>query len=327
MESIDISLHKKFFEKLTKGLPEAAHSSYITTLHFIVSALDILNCNHLFPKQQLIDWVYSQQVFTPGAEGFKPNGSFGGLENTKWDYSTLASTYSALCILLVLGDDLSRVNKGLVVSSIASLQKSDGSFNSHKDGLESDMRFVYCVCSICSILDTWEGINLDKLENFILSCQSSLGSIGMGPGQEGHGGSTYCGVTALFLMDRLHKLPLREELIEWLVQRQGEGFQGRIGKMQDTCYGYWIGLTLQMLDALDFVSYQNFYFYQECQFEAGGFSKYPQGSPDIVHSYLGLVSVSVLGHTGLKRVYGPLGISFEACKSVVKKPIKKLCVT
>jgi geranylgeranyl transferase type-1 subunit beta len=91
--------------------------------------------------------------------------------------------------------------------------------------------------------------------------------------------------------------------------RQGQGFSGRPGKAEDTCYGYWIGLSLSLLGAKHYISNENRDFYSECETPFGGFSKYPDiGRPDLTHSYLGLVGFSLLGVEGLSEVFAPLGI-------------------
>ena len=45
-----------------------------------------------------------------------------------YDHSHLAMTYVAICTLLALGDNLSRVNKTAILQTLQSLQKEDGSF-------------------------------------------------------------------------------------------------------------------------------------------------------------------------------------------------------
>lgn len=47
----------------------------------------------------------------------------------------------------------------------------------------------------------------------------------------------------------------------------------------------------------------------------GGFSKYPGGHPDILHSFYGVCGLSLAGVPGLKPVYGSLGICLDAAKA------------
>ena len=43
-----------------------------------------------------------------------------------YDYSHIAMTYTALASLVILGDDLSRVNRAAVVQGVKALQLPDG---------------------------------------------------------------------------------------------------------------------------------------------------------------------------------------------------------
>ena len=95
---------------------------------------------------------------------------------------------------------------------------------------------------------------LNRIDNVLVPKAHELirfdGGIALLPGQEGHGGSTFCGVASLVLMDKLESsMPLlfRKNIIYWCVSRQVGGMQGRPNKLEDTCYSYWIGGTLKLL--------------------------------------------------------------------------------
>lgn len=87
-------------------------------------------------------------------------------------------TYVALGLLLMMGDDLSRVNKKLIATSLSLYQQKDGSFSPTRILSECDMRYVYCACCVAHILDDWSGIDKDLSTNYILSSQSYDYSIG-----------------------------------------------------------------------------------------------------------------------------------------------------
>lgn len=309
MKRIDLDKHLQFFNKLAKGIPEQAHGSYMTALFFTVAGLNLLGHIDLVDKKALVDWVYTQQNVVAPYAGFRANSSNILPIQSMWDYSSLASTYSALCMLKILGDDFSRVCKREILESIRFQISEDGSVYSHPNGVEKDMRFVYCACAVCYILNDWEGIDKELLTCYILECQTIEGSFALGIDMEGHGGATYCAISALSLLGKLAEVPKKSQLIEWLVMRQGKGFQGRLGKAEDTCYGYWIGLSLSALSQEKFINYSgNLEFYQDCEGLSGGFGKYPGVQPDPTHSYLGLCAVSMLGVNGLKKIIPPLGI-------------------
>lgn len=79
--------------------------------------------------------------------------------------------------------------------------------------------------------------------------------------------------------------------------RQCKGFQGRTGKAPDSCYSFWIGATLSILGAFadtDLASTRSFLL-NECQSDPriGGFSKHPNSSPDLLHSFYSLCWLSM----------------------------------
>lgn len=54
----------------------------------------------------------------------------------------------------------------------------------------------------------------------------------------------------MILLDEVHKLDM-DRLIEWSANRQLElegGFNGRINKLVDSCYNFWMGATFEMID-------------------------------------------------------------------------------
>jgi prenyltransferase beta subunit len=107
-------IHTKFLTyHITRSLPLdyiSLDPQRIVALHFALIGIDILNqLPTLFENKtlttELIEFVYSLQL---------PTGGFTGSPLLKSGNNTtpghLAATYSAVCILKTLGDDLSRVN-------------------------------------------------------------------------------------------------------------------------------------------------------------------------------------------------------------------------
>ena len=62
---------------------------------------------------------------------------------------------------------------------------------------------------------------------------------------------------------------------------------------------------------------RNFLF-EQTQHMIGGFSKYPQGPPDIYHAYLGLAALATMGDTSLKHFDTSLCISVETVQRIAK---------
>lgn len=253
------------------------------------------------------------------------------------DDGHLAMTYSALCLLIILGDDLSRLNKKAIIAALKQLQIENGSFSATSDQNESDMRFLFCACAISSFLNDWSGVDIEKAVAYILSSSSYDYAFGQDKFQESHGGSTYCAIASLALMNRLGDIgfhsrnsreasgymvanstkPLSEfaqGLVLWLTQRQVSGFQGRINKDQDSCYSWWIGASLQILGYFNMVETVHLRgFIMSCK-NNRGFSKYPNNSPDVLHTYFSLCGLAFLDEPGLEKPHCSLGITIRSAK-------------
>lgn len=94
-----------------------------------------------------------------------------------YDGGNLAMTYSALNCLLILGDDLSRINRQHILATLARCQQANGSF-CVSEGSESDIRFVYCACAIahmlCAPMDCFD---VERTIDFIRCSQASCPSL------------------------------------------------------------------------------------------------------------------------------------------------------
>ena len=223
------------------------------------------------------------------------------------DKGHLAMTYTALATLIILGDDLSRVDRSSISQGLQKMQQPDGSFTASLEASENDMRFVYCACVVAHIIGDWSGIDKDAAVKFILSSMSYEGGFGQGPYLEAHGGSTYCAVASLALMARLSDGTLtpcqKEKAIRWCVLRLNEGFQGRPNKPDDTCYTFWIGAALRILapkgdeiePVVKLIASKSHQFVLSTQDAiVGGLAKWPdQTTPDPLHTYLGLSGMSL----------------------------------
>ncbi|XP_067929662.1 geranylgeranyl transferase type-1 subunit beta-like isoform X2 [Watersipora subatra] len=233
-----------------------------------------------------------------------------------YDSGHVAMTYTALCTLLVLGDDLSRVDKQAIAYGLKNLQLENGSFQYCVEGSEDDMRFIYCVAAVCYILNDYSTIDVEKAVNYIIDSLSYEGGFGQRPFTEAVGGSTYCAVAALYLFNKLDRLkPSELALItQWCLNRQQSGFQGRPNKAVDTCYSFWLGATLQILDSFQHVNHKanRDWLLSVQDYMTGGFSKWTTTSPDPLHSYLGLAGLALMHEEGVQSHFSPLNISQRA---------------
>ncbi|KAI5724943.1 hypothetical protein M8J77_009050 [Diaphorina citri] len=182
---------------------------------------------------------------------------------------------------------------------------------------DCDMRFVFCACSICYILDDWSGMDRARCLEFIFRSLSYDGAFGQGPCLESHGGSTYCALASLALMNKLDMLrPTQiESLKRWLIFRQRSGFQGRPNKPVDTCYTFWIGASLSILNSATWIDEERLLLsVLDTQHMTGGLSKWSDTQADILHTYLGIAGLSLLkSHTyELAEVYPALNVTKRA---------------
>ncbi|CAO3617355.1 unnamed protein product [Cunninghamella echinulata] len=295
----------------------------------LLGALDTVISEH--NKKDWIDWIYSQQIVPSDDNQNEPHCGFRGsswsgrsfnpdkiaCEYQHYDSSHIANTYTALLSLLLLGDDLSRVNRTAILKSIRCLQQQDGSIAPTLGSLERDVRFIFCASAICYILNDWSGIDIESTVKYLKSLQSYEYSFGQSPGEEAHGGSTFCGTAALTLMGKQEEGILnKDKLIKWCLDRQSTGFQGRPNKQPDTCYCFWIGASLDMLDSFQYVQHENLRsFLILTQTKMGGFGKDDKSYPDVLHSYMGLAALSLLGEPGIQEMNTAINLP----KSIVER--------
>ncbi|CAG9536281.1 unnamed protein product [Cercopithifilaria johnstoni] len=237
-----------------------------------------------------------------------------------YDSAHISQTYVALCSLLILGDDLSRVDRKAVLEGICCGQLSDGSFRGQQ-GTENDMRFVYCAIAVCHMLNDFSTIDMKSVLKFIQRCVNFDGGIGQAPSLESHGGSTFCAIAALAMAGHLwdesvltHKQI--EKLVKWALWKQNEGFHGRANKPDDSCYAFWIGGTLKILDAYMFVDKERLrsFIYSTQDRQLGGFGKFSDVVPDALHTCYSISALSLLREPTLRIIYPPLNITKRAAE-------------
>ncbi|KAF8308544.1 terpenoid cyclases/Protein prenyltransferase [Clavulina sp. PMI_390] len=162
-----------------------------------------------------------------------------------------------------------------------SLKQPDGSFLvSHN--AEVDMRGIYCMLVVATMLDLMTPELIKGLRAFIASCQTYEGGFsaasqpyfsGSPPSLdnllesprpalgEAHGGYTFCALASLVLLETLDPNPDPSKwmginvkrLYRWAVNMQGlpiegGGFRGRTNKLVDGCYSWWVGGLFPLLE-------------------------------------------------------------------------------
>lgn len=97
------------------------------------------------------------------------------------------------------------------------------------------------------------------------------------------------------------------------------GFSGRLNKVADTCYAFWVLGSLHTLDRARLAETQSLkrYLLEETQHEyMGGFGKLPGDKADLYHSYLGLAALSLCGSEGEREQWGLKALDGGMCVSV-----------
>ncbi|PYH94448.1 geranylgeranyl transferase beta subunit [Aspergillus ellipticus CBS 707.79] len=258
--------HIKYFLRCLKTfLPSfytSNDSNRMLLAFFTVAGLDLLGVlqSKTTPeeRQGYIEWIYHCQVPTGGFRAFTGT-DFGAdnrtPENEAWDPANVPSTFFALVVLIILGDDLSRVKRTECLQWLPLMQRDNGSFGEvlgPEGNIEGggDLRFCCFAAGTRYILrgkgetdvDGTRDINVENLAAFVQACQAYDGGMGEAPFCEAHctaavdslylaAGHTYCAMGALSFLSRMSKnqrpppvlLPGAKEfesLIRWLVSRQ-----------------------------------------------------------------------------------------------------------
>lgn len=93
-------------------------------MYFVVGGLEILNemeTISLGYKKSMIEWIYSLQIENEQVSGFQDSTTLNTKENKSKSvpYKTahIANTYASLALLLILGDNLSKVCRKSIIKS------------------------------------------------------------------------------------------------------------------------------------------------------------------------------------------------------------------
>jgi geranylgeranyl transferase type-1 subunit beta len=95
----------------------------------------------------------------------------------------------------------------------------------------------------------------------------------------------------------------------------GAGMSGRTNKVADTCYGFWVGASLHVLQKPELYDHSAMrrYLLGKTQHQVlGGLGKFPGDLPDLLHSYLGIAALSLAGGEDIKELDASMCISKDA---------------
>jgi protein farnesyltransferase subunit beta len=238
------------------------------------------------PKEEIAAFLASCQA---------PSGGFGG---GPYQRPHLAPTYAAVAALVTLGSDEAlrvidrpglrafllrcadeaRLRQGGVgaetgggAATIPAGNADDntggGGFAMHEGGGEVDARSCYTALAAAELagLDVLEIAARAGASVFLSRCQTYEGGCGGEPGNEAHGGYTYCCAAAAGILRRAAERVGDERAaleaaravdarsaVRWASWRQMRvegGFSGRANKLADGCYSFWVGGLFPVLRA------------------------------------------------------------------------------
>ncbi|KAG7826941.1 hypothetical protein KL920_004939 [Ogataea angusta] len=221
----------------------------------------------------------------------------------------MAATYAGLLALTVSKSykAASQLDRSKIYNWLLQMKQPDGSFIMHYNG-EADARAVYCAICVASLLDILDDKLAYKAIDWLASCQTYEGGFSGFPGDEAHGGYTFCAVAALSILKSPRELASvidLDNLINWTVQRQYSlegGLSGRTNKLVDGCYSHWVGGLTPLLeiatgqrDLLNRIQLQN-YILCCCQDEPAGLRDKPSTRADFYHTNYVLCGLSMTQH-------------------------------
>lgn len=211
MPELNKPRHIKYYLRCLKtflpSLYTTADSNRVLLAYFTLAGLDVLDVlyTETTPDERrgYVEWIYHCQVPTGGFRGFTGT-DFGDHQRTPdnacWDPASIPSTFFALVILVILGDDLARVKRTECLRWLPRLQRPDGSFGDllGADGcIEGgrDLRFCCFAAGTRYLLrgpkalgvEQVEDIDVERLVAFIEACQTYDGGMSEAPFCESHG--------------------------------------------------------------------------------------------------------------------------------------------
>ncbi|KAF0989004.1 hypothetical protein HZS_4839, partial [Henneguya salminicola] len=239
------------------------------------------------------------------------NGGFAGGPGQR---SHLGTTYAAVASLCIVGATDPRafdvLDKDSLKTFILSCKSDDGSFRVAPDN-ETDMRAIYCAASVARITNIYTSEMFLNTDAYLLSCQNYDGGFGSLPGCESVGGYSFCAYASLVLLNK-EDIVDNYKLLNWTIHRQmlsEGGFQGRVNKLVDSCYSYWCGALIPLIQAhcdiytdytpryiLNREANQYFLLLVAQTFE-GGFKDRLGQAPDLYHTCYSLSSLSLSQHS------------------------------
>lgn len=276
MLQLELEKHLEFILNIFKIPQEAeAESSASWIIYWSLSALKLLEHKNYSFIENVLKMVQdkAKNLFSSQYKGITHLGNI---------YSSVATLYQF--------DQTHIIEKQKIFNFFIIMKNKNGSFHTCENG-ENDIRGIYCVLAVCVMLDLNFSSLMINSKKYILSCQTYEGGFASFPGGEAHGGYTYCAIACLKIFGAIEECNLLK-LCEWLMDRKDtddHGLNGRTNKKSDSCYGFWIGAVLKIIEPhinlIDDLWIKGVTMYiLRRQDKNGGFSDKENGQPDVQHT-------------------------------------------
>ncbi|EGG12150.1 uncharacterized protein MELLADRAFT_59380 [Melampsora larici-populina 98AG31] len=257
-----IKAHIRYSLRCLRLLPspyESDDNNRLTFGFFSIGSLSLLGSIDRLNQEEKDDylhWIYERWDSDSGGFTGHPNVDLRIHSNPEESLNQphITHTYAALLLLALLSTPQSDNPKPTnpytaldvpkLLKFVVDCQRPNGSFGPFPTSTEQDVRFVYCATAILEILNIDPKTVIDVQStgkfpnrinffcNLITDFQSCIfenqrydGGYGQAPFLESQGGTTYCVLAALKLLNKLDDSLSSEDALEtarWLVHRQNE---------------------------------------------------------------------------------------------------------
>lgn len=170
---------------------------------------------------------------------------------------------------------------------------------------DCDGRNLLCIFTISSLL----GILTLELENMFIEkvghLSITLEGFSLKKVNGAHGALTYCWLSSFFFLSEKNTIKLHLDIKKWFGNRQHFlifGFSGRISKIPDSCYNFWIGASLILLNIKFNRKLQNSFIFCNDNL-SGGFSDRSGKITDSYHLCYSLCGFAVLNFLITIKLY------------------------
>ena len=234
------------------------------------------------------------------------DGGFGGGPH---QLAHTAPTYAAVLALFTIGTEeaYESIDRRAMYRFFMRCKDPDtGCFRVEGNDGEMDARGLYTVMAVASMLNILTPELKRGAAEFVARCQTFEGGLGGYPGNEAHGGYSFCAFAALVILERTDIIDT-EAFARWICAKQMRcegGYQGRTNKLVDACYSFWQGAIPLLLkragvcrEALQDTARLQEYILLACQQKEGGLRDKPGKPRDYYHTCYALSGLSVAQHS------------------------------